>query len=343
MLPNNGIATYADLPELRKDCQIAARKQKALAAQVERLCQETDQNKKQIESYTISLAVTERQIRDIQKDIFLMQSKQSRLSEASLALLREIENKETQVIALRSEADEWTRKIASLAADTRQMTEELAGLELAYTTALQKSGELEKERHAISNQIAEGLGNTSSEWKDIEARMIEQNDLFLTGIDERVAAESRLSEHQAAADTLSAAIYDLEQNIRDIEDIQAILAENKGLQSEIAQLEAGFRSQDEIRKDLLARMTDRRRQLDAVLSENAGISSRIAALESEVGVYEKMKAEAIAAQAANDSAKARIIQVSEELMDKLARKAGLEETLEHIWVQFDLLSHISRG
>jgi chromosome segregation ATPase len=343
MLPMYGIAAHKDLSELRQNCNTAAKKREALAEQYEYLNQELEKKRKQREDLRRNLAVAERRIKDIQKDVFLMNSKQSELDETSIAMIQEVANNEIQLSALKELADKLTQQSKATSEDVQQIIEDLPGLEADYSSVFQKVAELEKEQRDLSNDIVKCLVNTSLERAEVENDLNNQSTAFLKSIDERMNAEQRLSEQKASSEKLSAIRDELAQKVMDIEAIRLMEAERKLLHTEVVQLDADFQSLDATRMDLLSPLNDKQKQFDALVAQNTDAKKAIVALEAEVGPYEKIISEVNTAQAASDHVKRNMIQVSDELMEKLVRKAELEEALQGIWDKFDELTQILTG
>jgi len=342
MLPMYGTA-HKDISELRQNRNSAAKKRDALAEQYEHLNQELEQKRKQKEDLRRNLAVTERQIKDIQKDIFLMNSKKSKMDETSIAIIQEVANKETQLSALKALMGSLTEQLQATIKDVQQVVEDLPALEADYNLVSQKADELEKEQRDLSNDIVKCLVNTSLERAEVEADLNNQSTAFMQSIDERMNAEQLLSEEKASSGKLSAIRDELAQKVMDIEAIRLMETERKLLQTEVAQLGADFQFLNATQSDLITPLNDKRKQLDTLVSQNTETKNAIVALETEVGPYEKIISEAKIAQAASDDAKRNMTRVSDELMEKLVRKAEMEEALQGIWDKFDELAQILTG
>ena len=342
MLPMYGTA-HKDISELRQNRNSAAKKRDALAEQYEHLNQELEQKRKQKEDLRRNLAVTERQIKDIQKDIFLMNSKKSEMDETSIAMIQEVANKEIQLSALKELMGSLTEQLNATVKDVQQVVEDLPALEADYNLVSQKAEELEKEQRDLSNDIVKCLVNTSLERAEVEADLNNQSTAFMQSIDERMNAEQLLSEEKASSGKLSAIRDELAQKVMDIEAIRLMETERKLLQTEVAQLGADFQFLNATQSDLITPLNDKRKQLDTLVSQNTETKNAIVALETEVGPYEKIISEAKIAQAASDDAKRNMTRVSDELMEKLVRKAEMEEALQGIWDKFDELAQILTG
>jgi chromosome segregation ATPase len=342
MLPMYGTA-HKDISELRQNCNTAAKKREALAEQYEYLNQELEKKRKQKDDLRRNLAVTERQIKDIQKDIFLMNSKKSELDETSIAMIQEVGNKEIQLSALKELMGSLTEQLNAAVKNVQLAAEDLPALEAEYNLVSQKAEELEKEQRDLSNDIVKCLVNTSLERAEVEADLNNQSTAFMQSIDERMNAEQQLSEQKASSGKLSAIRDELAQKVMNVEAIKLIETERKLLQTEVAQLEANFQFLDATQSDLLTPLNDKRKQLDTVVAQNIEAKNKIVALETEVGPYEKIISEANTAQAASDHAKRNMTQVSDELMEKLVRKAEMEEALQSVWDKFDELTQILTG
>ena len=342
MLPMYGTA-HKDISELRQNCNTAANKREALAEQYEYLNQELEKKRKQKDDLRRNLAVTERQIKDIQKDIFLMNSKKSELDETSIAMIQEVGNKEIQLSALKELMGSLTEQLKAAVKNVQLAAEDLPALEAEYNLVSQKAEELEKEQRDLSNDIVKCLVNTSLERAEVEADLNNQSTAFMQSIDERMNAEQQLSEQKASSGKLSAIRDELAQKVMNVEAIKLIETERKLLQTEVAQLEANFQFLDATQSDLLTPLNDKRKQLDTVVAQNIEAKNKIVALETEVGPYEKIISEANTAQAASDHAKRNMTQVSDELMEKLVRKTEMEEALQGVWDKFDELTQILTG
>lgn len=343
MLPMYGIAAHKDLSELRQNCNTAAKKRETLAEQYEYLNQELEKKRKQKEDLRRNIAVTERQIKDVQKDIFLMNSKKSEMDETSIAMIQEVGNKEIQLSALKELMGSLTEQLKATVKDVQQVVEDLPALEADYNLVSQKAEELEKEQRDLSNDIVKCLVNTSLERAEVEADLNNQSTAFMQSIDERMNADQLLSEQKASSGKLSAIRDELAQKVMDVEAIRLMETERKLLQTEVAQLEADFQFLNATQSDLITPLNDKRKQLDALVSQNNEAKNAIVALQTEVGPYEQIISEAKIAQAASDDAKRSMTQVSDELMEKLVRKAEMEEALQGIWDKFDELAQILTG
>ncbi len=343
MLPMYGIAAHKDLSELRQNCNAAAKKRETLAEQYEYLNQELEKKRKQKDDLRRNLAVTERQIKDIEKDIFLMNSKKSELDETSIAMIQEVGNKEIQLSALKELMGSLTEQLNAAVNDVQQAAEDLPALEAEYNLVSQKAGELEKEQHDLSNDIVKCLVNTSLERAEVEADLNNQSTAFMQSIDERMNAEQLLSEQKTSSGKLSAIRDELAQKVMNVEAIRLMETERKLLQTEVAQLEADFQFLDATQRDLLTPLNDKRKQLDIVLTQNTEAKNAIVVLQTAVGPYEQIISEVNTAQVASDHAKRNMTQVSDELMEKLVRKAEMEEALQGVWDKFDELTQILTG
>ena len=334
------IFAHQDNEELRLICHTAVRKRQALAEQYEYIRLELENKKGKNDILRRNLAVTERQIKDIQKDIFMMNSVQSDLDETSVAMLLEIGNKENELLALTCQADSLTDKIDGTATDIQQALVDVDALESAYGSISLDVESLEKEKHDLSGDIAKCLENTSLERKKVEAQLNDLSAAFLRIIDERKIAEDRLTDQKEASEKLSAALDELTQNLSDIDAIRPILVEKNAVYQQVLELEAKIESLDTGRRTLLKEMNDQQKQFESLAVENLGLNSAITDLENEVGLYEKIMSEVKVAQASRDRVKSQMTQVSDELMEKLIEKAVLDQAIQDVWTQFDALVHI---
>lgn len=332
------IFSHQDITELRLICNTAVRKRRVLAEQYECLRQELEKKRKQGEDFRRNLAVTERQIKDIQKDIFMMNSVKSDLDEASVAMLMEVGNKEKQLSELKDQANNLTHKINTTATDMQQALVDVAALESAYSSISHEVASLEKEKYDLSGDIAKCLENTSLERKKVESELNDLSTAFLRIIDERKNAEEQLSDQKTASEKCVAIMDELTQKLSILEAIMPMLDEKEAVQQDVVQLETEIESLNVTRRALLKEMNDQQKQLETLAVENLELNATITDLETEVGLYEKIISEVMIAQAASTLAKSQMSQVSDELMEKLIEKAVLDQAIQDIWRQFDALA-----
>jgi chromosome segregation ATPase len=332
------IFSHQDITELRLICNTAVRKRRVLAEQYECLRQELEKKRKQREDFRRNLAVTERQIKDIQKDIFMMNSVKSDLDEASVAMLMEVGNKEKQLSELKDQANNLTHKINTTATDMQQALVDVAALESAYSSISHEVASLEKEKYDLSGDIAKCLENTSLERKKVESELNDLSTAFLRIIDERKNAEEQLSDQKTASEKCVAIMDELTQKLSILEAIMPMLDEKEAVQQDVVQLETEIESLNVTRRALLKEMNDQQKQLETLAVENLELNATITDLETEVGLYEKIISEVMIAQAASTLAKSQMSQVSDELMEKLIEKAVLDQAIQDIWRQFDALA-----
>ncbi len=340
MLP---IFAHQDITELRLIHNSTVRKRQTLAEQYEYIRRELDEKKEQNEKSRRNLAVTRRQIKDIQKDIFLMNSTKSVLDETSVAMLLEVGNKENQLSALKCQADNLTDHFDATVSNMRQSLVDVAALEADYRSISLELESLEKEKHDLSGEIAKCLENTSLERKKVEDQLNDLSTAFLRIIDERKNIDDQLSAQKAAAEELSATMNELTQKISTLEAIKPILAQTKAVHQEVADLEDGILSVDTTRRTLLKEMNDQQKQFEALAVENLELHATNTALENDVGLYEKIMSEVKIAKSSSDHAKSQMNQVSDKLMEKLIAKEVLDQAIQDMWAQFDALADVLTG
>lgn len=337
MLP---IFSHRDIAELHQIRNAAVRKRQALAERYEGIHRELDEKRDQNEKSRRQLAVMRRQIKDIQKDIFMMNSTESDLDETSVTLLLEIGNKKKRLSELKNQADHLSNKFDAVASDIQRALMDIADLEVEYRTVSKDVASLEKEKHELSDAIMKCLEHTSLERKKVEVELNELSAAFLQIIDERQTIEGRLAEHKSACEELSTAMEELTQKISALEEIKPILDRLKVIRQEETDLKAEMASLDMTRRTLLKEMNDRQRQFEAATLENMELTAANTAVENDVGLYEKIMSDVKIARISSDHAKSRMEQVSDELMEKLIKKTALDRAIQDIWIQFDTLSDL---
>lgn len=335
MLP---IFSHRDIAELHQIRNAAVRNRQALAERYEGIQRELDDKREQNGKSRRQLAVMRRRIKDIQKDIFMMNSTESDLDETSVAMLLEIGNKKKRLSELKNQADHLSKKFDAVASDIQRALMDIADLEVEYHTVAMDVASLEKEKHELSDAITICLEHTSLERKKVEAELNDLSAAFLRIIDERQAIEGRLAERKAACEELSTAIEELTQKISALEEIKPILDRMTEIRQEVADMKAEMASLDTTRRTLLKEMNDRQRQFEAATSENMEMTAANTAVENDVGLYEKIMSDVKNAQTSCDHAKSRMEQVSDGLMEKLITKTALDRAIQDIWIQFDTLS-----
>lgn len=319
--------SYQDISELRTRRDLARRTLNRLSEELEYIDSEMEKGFARLKTLRRRLAVTEREIKDNQSEIFFLHRKRTEMDEASSLLLKEIKSREAELRGLNNSKDALNTDVKNIENDIQKTSDAVAAIEAEKRELSSRVGQMEIEKRELSDDISQILSRTSLERDKIEAELNDLSTSLFNSIGERDALKQRLSAQETAITETSKAISDLEQKVALLEEVKALQGERGALKADVEKQERESLSLAAKLKELQKVLADKQEQMDRLSTENAKRKYSVDSLEKEVMVYDEAVLAIDRAQERWKSSSKSAEQDRDVLEKLLIDKAWLEEEL----------------
>ncbi len=269
---------------------------------------------------------TERLIRDLTREAFVINEKCGSLNSSFARLHKEVESVDRQKAQLTRKKLHLDDEITDMELQNQQLTlsQDHKPLEEEHAALQVKVKEAEAAKQTISDEISAALSNSSLERDEIEPKLIAMNEQFLEVVDKRIAVQGRLGEIEAIVGELESSVKETEDRIAFLKAYKTLLKDRDSLKETVPALEAALDA-DTAALSKLKADRDRKQEENEAMSQTAEQKEKEAVLlEGEVAVYQETMQKLKDAQGKRDQSFDGLQQQIEQLMALFTRRAELE-------------------
>lgn len=318
---------HRGLYELRQRHDSGRKTLSKLSEELDRISSEINVKTGLQKSLNTEYAVTERRIKEIQNEVFLIKKKCSGIDDSYVLLHEEFEKKENQLAELKGEKENLSNSIANIEKEIRETSSPLSTLEKERQGLFKSFQERDAVKQAISDEISDALSKTSLDREEIEPRLMELNTVFLDHMEKRRDIQTRFSEKEDVIKGQAKTIEDLGDQIESLEQLKALKGEISSLKDVIQKFQVVSESVRSKSEDLAKDLNGKQERFDALAKTNEDRRKEIESLEKEVSQYDEIVTRRDTAQQEGDSTFERNEQRLEELMKLFVHKTELETSL----------------
>ena len=287
-IPEETKSEYHKLAELRKQREAGKKRLANLSDELRVALNTAEEKTQELKSLQKAYAVSEREIKDYQNDIFLLDKQCSDIVESSALLEAEYQKREKQLIDLESEKIRKTGLITEIIAACRDLPSTLIGLEKEIQNLTVEMEERRVVKQDLSDEIARALSKTSVDRDAVEALMMDLNNTFMETIDRKNEVQAHLSETESSIQEITATIRNLEQQVVVLGEVKSLQNQRSSITTELNENKETLRVIDADYKETNRRLQDTKDRLDAAIQENENLLAEIAFLEKDVSQYDEL-------------------------------------------------------
>jgi chromosome segregation ATPase len=273
------------------------------------------------------LAVTEREIKDSQAEIFLLHTKRTEIDQVSSVLLKDIQTRGAELAKLNNSKDGLNTDIKNIEIDIQEASNAASALEAKKQDGSSRVDEMEAEKRRLSDDMSQILSRTSLERDKIEAELNDLSTALFNSIAERDGLKQQLSAQETATNEMTKEVSELDEKVALLEEIKALQGERASLKADIEKQEGELRSLAPRLKELQKISDNKQEQADTLSTENAERKYSVDSLEKEVVVYDEAVSALDSAQERWKSSSQLAEQGRNVLKKLFIDKARLEEKL----------------
>ena len=333
-IPEETKSEYHKLAELRKQREASKKLLAKLSDELRVALSTAEEKTQELKSLQKAYAVSEREIKDYQNDIFLLDKQSSDIVESSALLEAEYQKREKQLIGLESEKIRKTGLIAETKEACRDLPNTLIALEKEIQDLSAKMKERRVVKQELSDEIAQALSKTSVDRHADEALMMDLNNTFMETIDRKNEVQAHLSETESSIQKMTATIHDLEQQVVVLGEVKSLQNQRRSISAALNENKETLRIIDTDYKDTNRRLQDAKDRLDAAIQENENLLAEIALLEKEVSQYDELVTLRAIAQTELDKCSQENERRLDELLEIFTSSLKLNEAIllarEHV-------------
>ena len=327
MLYRLDATSYQDVSKLHKRRDLARKTLNDLSEELKRISSELEERTPQLTALRRGLAVTEREIKDSQGEIFLLHRKRIEIDETSSVLLKEIQTREAELAKLNNSKDGLNTDIKNIEIDVQETSNAASVLEAKKQDVSSRVDEMEAEKRRLSDDMSQILSKTSLDREKIEEELNDLSTTLFNSIAERDALKQQLSAQETATNEMTKEVSELDEKVALLEEIKALQGERVSLKADVEKQEGEVRSLAPRLKELQKISDVKQEQADKLSTENAERKYSVDSLEKEVKVYDEALSALDGAQERLKSSSKRAEQDRDVLKKLLIDKARLEEEL----------------
>ncbi|MBW1675559.1 MAG: hypothetical protein JRF30_03310 [Deltaproteobacteria bacterium] len=279
---------HREIGELEVKLDFSKKELRALKAELNAATSDIEEESARLKSLNVNFAVTEKEVEDIQSELFLLSEKRSEIDDSVYLLQQELESMEAELEELIHKKGNVSGNIAEVELNMQQELNTLGTLEMEMQEILPAVERREAEKARISEEISDKLSRTSLERDKIESELNDLNISFMSRINERDSIKKLCSEREAGIAGLKEEIAFLRQKCSLLEEVKVLQNRRSSLKGDIETLESEAESTGlkmEERQKLLA---DKEEEFNGLSTANADRKNSIASLEKEIGVYDEV-------------------------------------------------------
>jgi chromosome segregation ATPase len=321
------LSSYQDISKLHKRRDLARKTLNELSEELKRISSELEERTPQLTALRRGLAVTEREIKDSQGEIFLLHRKRTEIDQVSSVLLKDIQTRGAELAKLNNSKDGLNTDIKNIEIDIQEASNAASALEAKKQDGSSRVDEMEAEKRRLSDDMSQILSRTSLERDKIEAELNDLSTALFHSIAERDGLKQQLSAQETATNEMTKGVSELDEKVALLEEIKALQGERVSLKADIEKQEGEVRSLAPRLKEVQKISDEKQEQADRLSTENAERKYSVDSLEKEVVVYDEAVSALDSAQERWKSSSQLAEQGRNVLKKLFIDKARLEEKL----------------
>lgn len=279
---------HREIAGLEEKLDFSKKELRALKAELNGATSEIEEESVRLKSLNVKFAVTEKEVEDIQNELFLLSEKRSEIDDSVYLLQEELESKEAELEELIHKKRNLSGNIAEGELNMQQELNTLGTLEMEMQEILPAVERREAEKGRLSEEISDKLSRTSLERDKIESELNDLNISFMSRISERDSIKKLCSEREAGIAGLKEEIAFLRQKCSLLEELKVLQNRRNSLKGDIETLESEAQSTGSKMEERQKLLADKEEEFNGLSTANADRKNSIAFLEKEVGVYDEV-------------------------------------------------------
>ena len=334
---------YQDVSELHKMRDSVIKHLNELSEELNRINSDVEKTTAQLNASRRRFAVTEKEIKDNEGEIFHLNTKRIEMDQGASLLLKEIESTEAELTELNNSKDALNISIKNIELGIQETSDAVAVLKDEKQEVSSRADQMEAEKCRLSDDISESLSKTSLERDKVESQLNDLNTAFLHNITERDALKKRLPAEETTIGQMTEAISGPERKVASLEEVKCLQSERRSLKADVEKQERESLSVATKLQEPQKVLADKQKQTDMLSTENAELEKTTVSLEGEVRIYDEALSAVNTVRERSKRSLGLVKQSEDEMITLLIDKVRLEHELRMAGEKVNMMIRIMRA
>ncbi|MBF0396278.1 MAG: hypothetical protein HQK78_05870 [Desulfobacterales bacterium] len=278
---------FDDLSGLNPKYDLVIKKQEELSNEFTSINNELQFKQERLTELRRKYAVIENQKKDAQKKIFFLKSKIVSIDEKTSVFFKNFEERETELKSLAKlshvlslKIDDFQKKIEEINNSIESIIKELTGNEV-------EKNQLEDKAKLLSHNIELCLENTSLERDEVNAMLMDINNMLFEKINEKTSLHDTLLSLKEGNEELRNTISVLSGRFTYAEELKLLINERDEVKSIVENKENELHQQERTLQELQKIMSEKTNDFNLISLDNNEKTKLLVNLEEEIKTYKK--------------------------------------------------------